>query len=60
MDVGGPAGVEQALDTLHVDLDHLIKLVEDRGFETLDDPGLVGFLQGFEGCGTGCRWSITR
>ena len=48
MDVGDPGAVEQALDTLHVDLDHLIKLVEDRGLETLDDPGLVGFLQGFE------------
>ncbi len=39
---------EQALDDLHVDLDHLIKLVEDRALETLDDTGLVGFLQGFE------------
>ena len=29
-------------------LDHLIKLVEDRALETLDDTGLVGFLQGFE------------
>ena len=48
MDIGDPGQVEQALDTLHVDLDHLIKLVEDRGLETLDDPGLVGFLQGFE------------
>ena len=48
VDVGGPGPVEQALDTLHVDLDHLIKLVEDRGLESLDDPGLVGFLQGFE------------
>ncbi len=48
MDVGDPGQVEQALDTLHVDLDHLIKLVEDHGLETLDDPGLVGFLQGFE------------
>ena len=48
MDVGDPSAAEQALDALHVGLDHLIKLVEDRALETLDDTGLVGFLQGFE------------
>ena len=48
MDVGDPTAAEQALDDLHVSLDHLIKLVEDRALETLDDTGLVGFLQGFE------------
>ncbi len=48
MDIGDPGQLEQALDTLHTDLDHLIKLVEDRALESLDDTGLVGFLQGFE------------
>ena len=48
MDVGDPTVAEQALDDLHVGLDHLIKLVEDRALESLDDTGLVGFLQGFE------------
>ena len=48
MDIGDPDQLEQALDTLHTDLDHLIKLVEDRALESLDDTGLVGFLQGFE------------
>ena len=48
MDVGDPDQLEQALDGLQVGLDHLIKLVEDRALETLDDTGLVGFLQGFE------------
>ncbi len=60
MDVGDPDQLEQALDTLHTDLDHLIKLVEDRALETLDDSGLVGFLQGSSGCGTGCRCSTIR
>ena len=48
MDIGDPTAAEQALDDLHVSLDHLIKLVEDRALESLDDTGLVGFLQGFE------------
>ena len=48
MDIGDPSAAEQALDALHVGLDHLIKLVEDRALETLDDTGLVGFLQGVE------------
>ena len=48
MDIGDPTAAEQALEDLHVSLDHLIKLVEDRALETLDDTGLVGFLQGFE------------
>jgi hypothetical protein len=48
MDVGDPDQLEQALDGLHVSLDHVIKLLEDRALETLDDKGLVGFLQGFE------------
>ena len=48
MDVGDPDQLEQALDGLHVSLDHVIKLLEDRALETLDDNGLVGFLQGFE------------
>ena len=48
MDFGDPIAAEQALDDLHVSLDHLLKLLEDRALETLDDTGLVGFLQGFE------------
>jgi uncharacterized protein DUF222 len=40
--------VDQALDQLSTGLDHLVKLVEDRGLDHYDDPGLVGFLQGFE------------
>jgi hypothetical protein len=48
MDVGDPDQLEQALDGLQVSMDHLIKLLEDRALETLDDNGLVGFLQGFE------------
>ena len=48
MDVGDPDQLEQALDGLHVSLDHVIKLLEDRALETLDDNGLVGLLQGFE------------
>ena len=48
MDIGDPTAAQQALEDLHVSLDHLIKLVEDRALESLDDTGLVGFLQGFE------------
>ena len=48
MELGGLAAVDAALDTLGVSLDHLVKLVEDGGLESLDDAGLVGFLQGFE------------
>jgi hypothetical protein len=48
MDVGDPGQLEQALDLLHTDLDHLLKLVEDRALRGLDDTGLVGFLQGVE------------
>jgi hypothetical protein len=40
--------VEDALDQLSVGLDHLVKLVEDGGLDRYDDPGLVGFLHGFE------------
>ena len=36
--------------------DQLVKLVEDGGLDGFDDPGLVGFMQGFEQpSGTGCR-----
>ena len=40
--------VDDALDQLAVGLDHLVKLVGDGGLDHFDDPGLVGFLQGFE------------
>ena len=43
-----PTPVDLALDQLCTGLDHLVKLVEDGGLESLDDAGLVGFLQGFE------------
>ena len=55
MDFGGdsttgslPTPVDLALDQLATGLDHLVKLVEDGGLESLDDAGLVGFLHGFE------------
>ena len=48
MDFGDPTAAELALDDLHVSVDHLLKLVEDRALGSLDDTGLVGFLQGFE------------
>jgi hypothetical protein len=43
-----PTPVDLALDQLSVSLDHLVKLVEDRGLETFNDTQLVGFLHGFE------------
>ena len=48
MDFGDVGAVDNALDTLNVSLDHLIKLVEDGGLETFDDTQLVEFVQGFE------------
>ena len=36
------------MDALSTGLDHLVKLVEDGGLESLDDAGLVGFLWGLE------------
>ena len=35
MDFGGTAAVDAALDALSVSVDHLVKLVEDGGLETL-------------------------
>ena len=43
-----PSPVDLALDQLAVSLDHLVKLVEDRGLDTFDDAQLVGFLHRFE------------
>jgi hypothetical protein len=55
MDFGADAGsaddanpVDHALDQLSTGLDHLVKLVEDGGLDHYDDPGFIGFLQGFE------------
>jgi hypothetical protein len=66
MELGAMAGdatvaapVDDALDQLSVGLDHLFKLVEDGGLDHYDDPGLVGFLQGFEKVGTGYPSSTT-
>ena len=52
--------VGHTLNTVVTGLDHLIKQVDDRGLEQLDDPALIEFMQDLNGCGTGCRWSITR
>ena len=52
--------VDLALDQLNLAVDHLTKLVEDGGLETFADAQLVGFLQGFERSGIGCRWLIMR
>jgi hypothetical protein len=46
--VAEPTPVALALDALSTSLDHLVKIVEDGGLETLDDARLVGFLHGFE------------
>ena len=55
MSIGGGHGVgstltpvDEALDQLANDFDHLVKLVEDGGLDHYDDTGLVGFLHGFE------------
>ena len=49
MESGGTAAVDAALDALNVSLDHLLKLLDDRGLETFDDGQLVGFVQGSSG-----------
>ena len=48
MDLGGdsiagsvPTPVDLALDQLSVSLDHLVKLVEDGGLESIDDAQLL-------------------
>ena len=43
---GSPVG--RLLTQLSGCFDELVKLVEDGGLDGLDDPGLVGFMQGFE------------
>jgi hypothetical protein len=43
-----PVPVEAALDGLSTSLDHLVKLVEDGGLDSLDNSGLLGFVQSFE------------
>jgi len=43
-----PLSVYHALDNLTTGLDHLIKMVDDRGLGQLDDPSLIGFMQTFE------------
>ena len=48
MNFGEVGAVDDALDALNMSLDHLVKLVEDRGLEVFDNAQLVGFLQGFE------------
>jgi hypothetical protein len=52
--------IHDALDALNVSLEHLVKLLEDRGLEAFDDGQLVGFVQGFERVRNRCRWSTIR
>ena len=40
--------VGRVLTQLNRSFDELVKLVEDGGLDGFDDPGLVGFMQGFE------------
>ena len=46
--IGAASPVDLALDQLSVGLDHLVKLLEDGGLDSFDNPGLVAFMQGFE------------
>jgi hypothetical protein len=43
-----PTPVDVALDVLSTSLDHLVKLVEDGGLDSLPNSGLLGFVQSFE------------
>jgi hypothetical protein len=43
--------VGHTLSTVVVGLDQLIKRVDDRGMEILDDPGLIEFMTGGGGGG---------
>jgi hypothetical protein len=43
-----PTPVEVALDVLSTSLDHLIKLVDDGGFDSFDTSGLLDFARSFE------------
>jgi hypothetical protein len=43
-----PTPVEVALDVLSTSLDHLIKLVDDGGFDSFDNSGLLDFARSFE------------
>jgi Domain of unknown function (DUF222)/HNH endonuclease len=47
-DAAEPTPIEVALDVLSTSLDHLVKLVEDGGLDSLDNSGLLGFAQSFE------------
>ena len=40
--------IEAALDVLSTSLDHLVKLVEDGGFDSFDNPRLLDFARSFE------------
>ena len=42
------ASVGHTLNTVVTGLDHLIKCVDDRGLEQLDDPALIEFMHTFE------------
>jgi hypothetical protein len=46
--VAEPTPVEVALDGLSTSLDHLVKLVEDGGFDSFDNSGLLDFARSFE------------
>jgi len=45
---GSSLPVDRFLTQLSGCFDQLLKLVEDGGLDGFDDPGLVGFMQGFE------------
>jgi hypothetical protein len=48
MEFGRTAVVDDALDQLAVGVDHLVKIVEDGGLDSLDDRAFVSFMQALE------------
>jgi hypothetical protein len=48
MELGGTAVIDDALDQLAVGVDHLVKVLEDGGLDSLDDTGFVTFMQSLE------------
>jgi Domain of unknown function (DUF222)/HNH endonuclease len=48
MDFGGTAVIDDALDQLVVGVDHLVKVLEEGGLDSLDDTGFVNFMQALE------------
>lgn len=48
MDLRSGDAVETSFDTLSVDFDHFLKVVEDGSLDTFDPTRLVGFMQDYE------------